>query len=165
MTKAIPMLEMWLFRWIFYRKKCLIVIQRANGLVDFEYHKINSSNRVEIFSAKGDAKANLKNPVILGKIQSIHSSFKTPIFLWKEDEGYVTPIFTKQNFGEKVATDYDLLNTFDLGEDFANLNTPSEKAKKSTDWGIYITIASMAIGLIIIFMLLSIADKLEVALF
>ena len=163
--KAIPILETWFLRWIFYNKKCLVIIQRGNGLVDFEYHKVNSKNRVEIFSTKDDVKANLKNPTILGKIPSIHSSFKTPIFLWKEDEGYVTPAFSKQNFGEKVATDYDLLNTFDLGEDFANLNSPSEKAKKGTDWGLYITVASMAATLVVLFILTSIADKLEVALF
>lgn len=166
--KANSFLELPIIRSLVYKGMCKTLVEESNGWVSEYYFKVVEENRKVLLEVyKPDEPIdNLKNPQIFVDVRNISEKTKTMILRWRRDEDYAYPIFSEQNFGDRLVTNSDMEDVYRLGiayRDLVEVDRPQEK--KDNKLMVILIVFALILGIVNIAILIQVAEKSGVVLF
>lgn len=168
--KANSFKELPIMRSIFYKGLAKTLIEESNGWVTEHYFKIQedvNSKKVYLLVDKINEPIDvLKNPVIKVDVRNIGEKTKTLVLKWRRGEDFAYPIFSNQDFGDRIVTNAELLAVYHLGISLRDIwegeKTPEKKGNLLL---VILVIMSSILSFVTLMLLMQVADKVGVILF
>lgn len=165
--KANSFLELPILRSLFYKGMCKTLVEESNGWVSEHYFKVVEEDRkvlLEVYKPN-EPIDNLKNPQILVDVRNISEKTKTMLLRWRRDEDYAYPIFSEQNFGDRLVTNADMEDVYRLGISLRDLlETDRPQEKKDNKLMVILIVFALILGVVNIAILIQVAEKAGVVL-
>lgn len=168
--KANSFKELPILRSLFYKGMAKTLVEESNGWITEHYFEIkedNESKKVYLMVNKVNEPIDeLKNPEVKVDVRNISAKTKTLVLRWRRGEDFVYPVFSNQDFGDRLVTNSDLLDVYRLGislRDIWDGNKAPEK--KSNVLLLALIVFSLVISFVSLLLMLQVADKVGVVLF
>lgn len=168
--KANSFKELPILRSLFYKGMAKTLVEESNGWVTEHYFPIkedSDSKKVYLMVNKvNDPIDRLKNPEVRVDVRNISAKTKTLVLRWRRGEDFAHPVFSEQDFGERLVTNADMEDVYRLGISLRDIwDGGKNPEKKGNMLLVVLIIFSLLISFVSLVLMLQVSDKLGIVLF